>query len=135
MPDLTITATQVLPTDSTETDSGILGVTATAGQLVYRSDNKLLLADANLSPDAADTIGLLLNGGGPGQTAQIATGGDVIVGAGAAPTRGTFYVLSATAGGIAPAADLAAGWYRTFVGCGNDNNIITLNITAFGILP
>lgn len=135
MADLTITATQVLATDSTETISGILAVAATAGQMVYRYDNRFLLADANFSPQAAQEVGLLLNGGGIGQTVQVAVDGDVILGAGAAPGKGTIYVLSATAGGIAPVADLAAGWYRTILGCGDDNNVLVLNISAFGIVP
>jgi hypothetical protein len=43
----------------------------------------------------------------------------VIVGAGAAPAKGTVYVASGTPGGIAPAGDLVSGWHATILGVGD----------------
>lgn len=129
MADITITATSVLKSTGAITASGVAGATITAGQALYidTSDaNKLKLADANLSSLAATVAGIALNGGASGQTIVYQLGGVITIGA--TVVAGTIYVASATAGGIAPAADIAAGWRTSIIGVATSTSVIKLNI-------
>ncbi len=136
MADLSITATQVLPGEDATIVSGVLGATVTTGMTLYldRETTRYLAADANLTQASADAVGIALNGGGVGQSVRVQTEGTVILGAGAAPVLGTIYVVSGTPGGIAPAADLATGWWRTVLGVGDAGNSLALGINAFPVV-
>ena len=59
----------------------------------------------NLSLAAAKARGVSLHGALTNQPVRYQKGGKVIVGAGAAPAKGTIYVVSGTAGGIAGDVD------------------------------
>ena len=110
MADVEITAASVVKGSDAVTGEGILGVAATAGQAVYKdaSDaDKLRLADANAATPANAVKGILLNGGGIGQTAEYQTSGRLTIGG--TLVKGKPYFLSATAGGICPWEDLESG--------------------------
>lgn len=118
MADVSVTAAEVLPDTGTQKVEGTLGATVTAGQAVYldTSTSTWKLADANLSAAAAAVGGIALTGGVTGQAALICTGGTLDPGF--TVGVGSIYVLSATAGGIAPVADLAQNMYSTALGIG-----------------
>lgn len=132
MADLTITASQVLaPTDgSGDFFQGIAGGTITAGQSCYldSSTNTIKTADANASQASAAAKGIATHAALSGQPVRLQTGGYITLGAGAAPAVGTIYVVSGTAGGIAPAADLATGFYTTVLGVGASSNRLYLDM-------
>lgn len=116
--------------------TGTAGETVTAGQPVYlkASDSKYYKADANASAEAAGAVAIMLHGADAGQPIKAQSGGDITIGAGAAPAVGTIYVVSGTAGGIAPSADIATGWYVTILGVGAASNIIKMKVYASGQL-
>lgn len=120
MADLTITATQVLPSTGARFADGTAGAAITAGQACYNSTSDTMLpADADAgTPAAANVRGIALNGAAIGQPVRLQTEGIIILGAAAAPVKGTIYVLSGGAGGICPAADLAAADRVTVIGVG-----------------
>lgn len=132
--DITITAANVIPgSDATYFDR-TAGDTITAGQPVYldSTDSKLKLADANAASAAAATVkGIALHGAASGQPLKVQTSGSITIGA--TVTQGTIYVLSATAGGIAPAADLATGHRVTVIGIATSASALKLQINASGV--
>lgn len=134
MADLTITASQVLAGAGAVIETGNAGETITQGQTVYRnsSDKEIYLADADDTAATATVLGIALNSASDGQPIKFQTDGTITLGAGAAPTEGVIYVLSGTAGGIAPSADLATSDYVSILGVGNASNGISLNIQASG---
>jgi hypothetical protein len=135
MTDLSITASQVQPgTTDAAFEYGTAGATITAGQAVYldATTNKYKLADCDLSAAAATVRGIALNGAADGQPIKVQTGGTITLGAGAAPAVGTVYVLSSTAGGIAPAADLATGKRTSIIGVGAATNTLLIKINNSG---
>lgn len=107
MADLTVTATSVVNV-SASLGNGIAGEAITAGQAVYLkpSDSRLWKAQCDGTTDEGNPVGIALNGGSAGQTITYAASGEINIGATTAKT--TTYVLSATAGGIAPQADLVS---------------------------
>ena len=128
MADLAITASQVKAGAGAVEGTGVAGATITAGQPVYEdaTDGRIKLADANLSLAAAKARGVALHAALANQPVRYQKGGKVIVGAGAAPVKGTIYVASATGGGIAPAADLISGMHTTILGVGDGDGGIDL---------
>ncbi len=135
MADLTVTASQVQPgTTDAQTALGVAGGTITAGEAVYLDTTvgqyKAAKSDATAT---ASVAGIALNGASSGQPLQIQIGGTVTIGAGAAPTVGVIYVLSAaTAGGIAPSTDLASTNRVSVLGVGAATNTIILKIHNSG---
>lgn len=137
--DVTVTAASVarVTGTGTETDTkittGYAGATITAGQVLYKdtSAGTWKLADANLSAAAGRSEGIALNGAATGQPIAVATGGTLT--GGFTATVGTIYVLSANAGGIAPAADLASGWRTGVVGVGLTSTTIGLVLYSSGV--
>jgi len=75
--------------------------------------NQLLNADANGSAETAEVIGIALNAASLGQPLRVQTAG--VISIGGTVVLATIYILGA-AGGIAPAADLASGWYTSVIG-------------------
>lgn len=112
MADLSITAANVLKGANAIFQAGVSGATITAGQPVYldSATGTYKLADANLSAAAATVVAISLNGASSGQPVSVLQEDDDFT-PGATLVTGTVYVLSATAGAICPAADLATGWY------------------------
>lgn len=132
MADVTVTAANVQKASDTLIDYGILGATVTAGQTVYKDANGVYqLADANASATTAAVTGIALNGGASGQPVAVAIGGTL--NPGFTVTVGAVYVLSATAGGIAPVADLASGWRTGILGVGLTASSLGLILYRSGV--
>lgn len=120
MADITVTAANVLKGANGKTRTGTAGATITAGQALYEDSAdsfKLKLADADLSAAGSNCVGIALHGAANGQPLtyvfeddDFTPGATLSLALGAGATAGV-YVLSATAGGIAPADDLAATHY------------------------
>jgi hypothetical protein len=132
MADVSITAANVVAGANAVIQHGIAGATVTAGQPLYRdsSDGRLKLADCDASATTAACVGLALHGASNGQplafTADdddFTVGGTVAVG---------IYVLSGTAGGIAPVADLAAADYVVFIGAAKSTSKMKVKIVNAG---
>lgn len=132
MADLTITAASVQKGVNSPI-TGVAGETITAGQGVYvkASDKRLWKAQADGTAAEAEAVGVALNGGAAGQPIAYQKTGTITIGATVAV--GTIYVVSATFGGIAPWADLAATNYVTIVGVGATTGTIALAFNATGI--
>lgn len=111
--DLSVTAASVLASATALTGAGTAGATITAGQTLYidaSDSNKLKLADANASAATATVVGIALNGAASGQPVRYVYEDSTFT-PGATLTVGEVYILSATAGGLAPVGDLASGYY------------------------
>lgn len=116
MADYSVTAASVVPGSSARIKRYTAGETLTAGQPVYKdsADGKIYKADANVSTKI-DVIGITLGGGGAGQPVNVATEDDDFT-PGCTLAIGDIPILSTTAGGIAPSADLASGSYGVVLG-------------------
>lgn len=133
MANLTVTASQVLAPTAT-TEGLYCAVAITAGQTIYKnSSSQWDLADADVELTAGTVLAIATANAAPGQRIDGAKEGPVTLGAGAAPVLGMVYVVSTTAGGIAPYADLGSGDYVHFLGVGIGNNQIDLHPRAFGV--
>lgn len=133
MADLSITAANVAVTGGSESVAGTAGAAITAGQVLYRdaSDGTYKLADADSATVAARSpAGIALNSAAAGQPVRVHIRGPVTIGATIA--GGTAYFLSATAGGICPAADLAAGDYPTIVGIARSASVLDVRFHESG---
>lgn len=134
MSDISITAANVQKTATSKTESGVAGATITAGQWVYKdpSTGKYLLADCDSATAAARVpAGVALNGAADGQPLAIATAGPVTIGG--TLTAGVAYYLSATAGGMAPVADLASGDYPCILGIATSASVLDIAIHSAGV--
>ena len=118
---LSVTAAEVLPgTTNADFYTGTAGATLTAGMSVYldSTTNTVKGADADASLAASAAIGIALHAALAGQPIRVQIAGEITIGATAAMTVGTIYVVGAAAGAIAPAADAEAAstWYVTVLG-------------------
>lgn len=123
MTDISVTAANVKWVSGTRPRVVKAGATITAGQAVYLNTTTLEHELADADTDAASEVaGVSLTDGVDGRDMLIAPAGATIAW-GATLTAGTIYVLSATAGGVAPEADLATGDYVVVlaVGAGTAN--------------
>ncbi len=135
---LAITASQVLAiTDDTQVTFGTAGAAITAGQVCYLdpSTQTWKLFDGNDTAANTRTPRIAINSAGSGQPIALATGGNLTLGAGAAPVAGTVYCADIVAGSIIPAADLASGNRVTIIGVGKASNQIALNLWNSGVTP
>lgn len=115
--DLSVTAANVVPGARAKTVVGTAGATITAGQLLYfdSTAQTYKLADANASATTAAVVGIAASGASSGQPIVVITeDDDLTVGATLSMTA-PVYCVSATAGGIAPVADVTTGWYPSVV--------------------
>lgn len=129
--DLTVTAANVAKSTGARTATGEAGATITAGQALYiASDGQLELADADVLASAA-AVGIALHGASTGQPITYQTGGRITIGA--TTTVGQVYVVSTTAGGIAPYADLGTGDFPTILGMAPTTATIDIDIDALGV--
>jgi len=134
MTDLSITAANVVQASDASTSFGTAGETITAGQVLYKDaadNNELKLADANGAAALRVPVGIALNGAAAGQPVRYITSGGL--NPGATVVVGKIYVLSATAGGIAPVEDLSSGHYVSVLGIGTTTSNIQLNIQVSGV--
>lgn len=134
MADLAPTAANVVKTTDTTVVSGTAGTTITAGMSVYSKaadSNKIYPADANVTTVEAVCVGIALNSASAGQPVSYASGGSVTLGTVTGGAAGLVVVVSATAGGLAPDADISAGQYLTVVGVLTSATVIkiALNVT------
>jgi hypothetical protein len=108
MADLTVTPGSVLFTSGTKV-TGTAGAAVTAGQAVYSDSttSTLKLAQADGTAAEAAVVGVALHAAGSGQPLVYAAQGSLI-NIGATTSTATTYVASATAGGVAPQADLVS---------------------------
>ena len=135
MADLVVTSASVAvgATSTVSPKLGLAGEAITAGQVVYlfsSNPNTYKLADANAAGNDA-AVGVAVNSAASGQYVAVLETNGVLT-AGATVAVGAVYVLSATAGGIAPVADLASGWKTTILGVGISATQIQLKIYASG---
>ena len=112
--DVTVTAANVRVSADAQVMPGIFGETVTAGQPLYQSsaDGRLYLTDVNVSGKTLIT-GIAINGGAAGQPALVCTEDPNFTPGFTLSTSAPVYVASATAGGIAPSADITTGWFTT----------------------
>lgn len=118
------------------TGRGTAGGTITAGMPVYKdsTDNgHLKPGDADAAASAA-CVGIALHGAADGQPLVYAKPGAVI-NWGATLSKNTYYVVSTTAGAVAPSADLAGGDYVTLlaVGDGTANATVICEVTGVAV--
>lgn len=133
MADLSITAANVIAAAGALIDRGTGGAAITAGQSVYLdpTDGKYKLSDCDSATAAArECDGIALNGCADGQPLAVVTSGPVDVGE--VLTLGQAYYLSATAGGIAPFADLGTGDYPVLLGIAKSTSRLHVVIAAAG---
>ena len=112
MADLTITAANVLII-SGERKFGTAGAAITAGQSVYldSATGTIKLAQCDTTDAEAASEGIALHAAGLGQPIVYAGQGSVI-NIGATTAKTTTYLVSATAGGVAPQADIITASHR-----------------------
>lgn len=137
MADISITAANVAISASAKTDQGIGGETITAGQTLYKNDGvgqdgRIYKADANASSVTANCIGIATHGTAAGQPLtyvyedpDFTPGGTLSLSVAA---DSGVYVLSGTAGGIAPMDDLAAAMYPVVLGVAKSTTKLSLKI-------
>lgn len=135
MPDLAITAANVTADDGAVNKYiGTAGATVTAGQACYvdtANSNVLKLAQSDGTALEATVKGIAMHGAASGQPLTLATSGDIDLGA--TLTVGATYVLSQTAGGIAPIADLATGDFVSHIGIGDAADNLSIGIKNSGV--
>jgi hypothetical protein len=111
MADLTVTAASVLWTSGPKV-TGVAGASITAGQSLYldSATSTLKLAQCDGTAAEADAVGVALHAAGSGQPLTYAAQGALInIGA---TTAKTHYLVSATAGGVAPLADITTSTHK-----------------------
>lgn len=135
MADLSITAANVkVKSATTRTKIVQFGETMTAGQATYlkSSDQKYWKADANASAEAAAASGVVLVGAAGDAYGVIVEGGAMDLGA--TLTVGVPYIVSTTAGGIAPASDFSgySSSYLTHLGYATSTSSIDIRPLVTG---
>lgn len=136
MADLTITVANVVPVAGYQAESGYLaGATITRGATVYldSTTSTWKLADCDASAAAAGSagVGISLSDVVATQPMLVMQGGDL--GLGAILTVGQIYCVSATAGGIAPYADLTTNGRVTILGVASTTSNLKLRMWASGV--
>ena len=132
MADISVTAANVIAASGSTTKQVTFGATVTAGQPVYKDtadSNEYKPTDADAEASAL-VEGIALCGGADGQPGVIITAGNL--NAGATLVVGQTYVVSATAGGIAPISDLLSGDYVSVLGVASTASNLELSIFASG---
>lgn len=128
MADLSITAANVrLATALAQVVVLRVSEIVDAGEVVYKNGDKYSLADASAQATAAASYVALTNGVADGFIVAVKTG-LVYVGT-SALTKGVQYVVSATAGKIAPIGDLSTGDYITHVGVAATTDTLYVDIS------
>jgi hypothetical protein len=134
MSDISVTAASVVANEGATRAEGTAGGTITAGQPIYKdaSDGyKLKAADTNASSASAAAVGIALHAALAGQPIEYITAGVLTLNA--VLTVGETYIVSATAGGIAPVGDSASGWYTTHLGIGLTTSTLLVKPLVSGV--
>ncbi len=128
MANVTITASDVAPGANVKQVKGVAGATITAGQALYldAATNTYKLASAT-AEDTAAFRGVALCGASTGQPVVMAKT-DTDLDLGNQLSVGEVYVVSATAGAIAPVSDLVVGNFVSLVGISNASD--SLSVTS-----
>lgn len=109
--DLTITAASFRLGPRAKVTHGVTAVAVTAGQAVYMDGNGYYqLADAN-GTGTTSVAGLATHAAAANQPLTIVYEDDDLTLGATLSMTAPVYVLSGTAGGIAPTADIVAGWH------------------------
>lgn len=127
--DVSITAANVAPSANAVLKRGVAGVAITAGQLLYleSATNTLKLADCDsATAEVRAVAGISINSAPAGGPLHYVVS-DPALTLGGTSAKGTIYVLSATAGGITPAADLTTGWYPHVVAVGVSATVVAFD--------
>lgn len=128
MTDLVITAASIAPASNAVIQNSAAGEAVAQGKAVYfdSSLQQWLLSDANHATAAKRRpTGIALNTTtAAGQKLAVQTGGDITIGA--TLTGGSRYYASATAGGIAPEADLTTGMEVSLIGIAKSASLLSL---------
>lgn len=135
MADLSVTAANVVKGSNAVVEHGHAGETITAGQVVYLDTSTMLYmkADADAATALARTPrGIALNGASLNQPLAVQTRGDITIGATLTPGT-TYYLSGATAGGIAPLADVGTGEYFVVIGVAKSAAVLALALTYSGV--
>ena len=132
MANVTITASAVVSTASTQSSDGIAGAVIAAGEWLYldAADNTLKLATAGDTEAKAAVVGQALNGAAVGQPVRYGTGGLITLDGVAVAG---LYVLSATAGKQCPVGDLVTGDWLTLLAVGRSATQQRIRISAEGV--
>lgn len=130
MADISVTAANVVKgTGNPSHTTGVAGATITAGQALYadgNDGNKLKPADNDVSSATSTVVGIALNGAAANQLVSYMAAGNIVIGGTVAV--GSTYVLSSTAGGICPVADLNTGDWLCHLGYGLSTTVLFLDI-------
>lgn len=133
MADITVTAGSVIAATGGGTIAVTAGETITAGELVYKdtSDSNKYKKAIVTTAATATLAGIALNGASDGQPLTVQTSGNV--NPGATVIVGEIYIVSNTAGGIAPEADGVTGDFITTLGVGTTSSNIKIGILQSGV--
>lgn len=96
------------------------------------SDTRYWKADNNVTSAEAAVIGIALTGSSAGQSVNVQISGSITIGGTIAAA--TQYIVSATAGGICPIADLASTQYMSNIFYGSTTAIGIMNLKATGVV-
>ncbi len=130
--DLTQTAASVVPGSGAVHANGVPGEAFSAGMPVYiKAADGLLYKALNTTAAAASCVGIAEATGVVGQRTFYQIGGQMNLGA--TLTVGETYVVSATAGKIAPIGDLASTNYVTYLGQAVSASMLNMNIGVTGV--
>lgn len=133
MTDLVVVAASVKPVGDARRGQGTSGAAITAGQPVYEdaTDGFKLKPCIDSAAATANAVGIALNSApGAGQNVEYIIEG--VLDLGVTCASGTIFVVSGTAGGIAPSADIGDDDYITVLGVGRGDNTMTMQILASG---
>ncbi len=137
MVDLAITTSEVQEGALAQKTTEIGGVTITAGQVIVKDATtgqmRLAKADDLATAPVGIVGGIALHGSLDEQPVTFQTGGTFVIGSSASVAPGVIYVLSGTAGGIAPAADLAMDDKVVILGVGDASDGIKMSLFNSGI--
>lgn len=137
MPNISITPANVKPSDSAQVRRGVAGETITAGQAVFRDEQRrMMLSDAD-APAKAFLDGIAVNGASLGQPLNYAVQ-DAALDLGTTVGSGEIVVLSDTPGGLMPAGDLGAGDRTVIVGVGTGGTKLSFKADVHfrgGVIP
>jgi hypothetical protein len=119
MADYTLTSSAVVPSDTATLKNYTAGATILAGQPLYsdataldaRNLGKVKPADANGSLATSTLVGIAASSASSGQPVRVITADSDYTHGLTTVVAGQIIVVSATAGGLAPASDMASGMF------------------------
>lgn len=129
---ITVTAANVAPQSNAQFADYTAGETITAGMSIYidTTTGKAMKADANASAASSTARGIATHGASNGQNLRVQVAGDINMGA--TLTVNTAYIVGATAGDVAPIADITTGWYGALLGISISTSVLRLCVTNTG---